>query len=140
MGIVTHLSEEFVFSDGQRGRVLASGGDGDGALFTGILVRYLAQAAQCELLSKDARLLAASLVHGSARAVWEGRREFDPELPLSEPGVNTSEIRGDAVAVFSPKFTEQAHTVLPAGTPVELSGQLQAWMVLEASALLTRIS
>ena len=79
-------------------------------------------------------------MHGSARAVWEGRREFDPELPLSEPGVNTSEIRGDAVAVFSPKFTEQAHTVLPAGTPVELSGQLQAWMVLEASALLTRVS
>lgn len=140
VGIVTHLSEEFEFADGQPGRVLASGGEGDGALFTGILARYLAVAARCELLSEDARLLAASLVHGSARAVWEGRREFDPDLPLNEPGINPNEIRERTVAVFSPKFTEQAHTALVPGAPVELSGQVQAWMVFEAAALLARAS
>lgn len=137
-GIVTHLSEEFTFSDGHAGRVLIASGSGDGGLFTGILARYLAVAAGSTVLSQEARLLAASMVHGTARALWEGRREFDPQLPMNELGIDPNEIRGQAVAVFSPVFTEQAHTALAPGVPVELSSQLQAWMILEASALLAR--
>ena len=137
VGIVKNLSEDFEFSDGSHHLVLHSGSDGDGALFTGILVRYLAQAAMSTMLSPEARSLASALVYGSARAVWEGRREFDPTLPLNEPGIDPNEIRDRAVAIFSPKFTVSARDALAAGKPVELSGQLQAWMTLEAAAHLS---
>ena len=69
--------------------------------------------------------------------MWEGRREFDPTLPLNEPGIDPNEIRDRAIAIFSPKFTVSTRDALAAGKPVELSGQLQAWMTLEAAARLS---
>ena len=53
VGIVKHMTEEVEFVSGARRRILISHGDGDGGLFTGILVRYLGMAASSPLLSDD---------------------------------------------------------------------------------------
>ncbi|MER7073154.1 glycoside hydrolase family 76 protein [Terrabacter sp. NPDC000476] len=101
-------------------RVLRTHGDGDGGLFTGILVRHLATAASPDSGLDDAtRATARRLVHDTAEALWGGR------APLELPG------RRDP-SVFP---------VEPGGRaprpPLELSPQLQAWTVLEAAATLT---
>ena len=66
--------------------------------------------------------------------MWDGRREFDPDLPMNELGIDPTEIRGEAVALFSPDVTRHISEVLKPAQPVDLSTQLQAWMVLEAAA------
>ena len=105
-------------------------------LFTGILVRYLGMAASSPLLSDEARALASSLIYSTARALWEGRREFDPNLPMNELGIDPNEIRGKALVQFSPRFTEPMSKVVKPGAPVELSTQLQAWTIFETAARL----
>ena len=101
--------------------VLRSHGSGDGGLFTGILVRYLAGAAGDERVEAGARAIAADLVSGTAEALWSG-----------------SELRwaGRARRVFATDPDIPAATDLPPGAEVELSGQLQAWTILEAAAAL----
>lgn len=136
VGIVKHMTEEVEFVSGARRRILISHGDGDGGLFTGILVRYLGMAASSPLLSDEARALASSLIYSTARALWEGRREFDPNLPMNELGIDPNEIRGKALVQFSPRFTQATSEALKPGAPVELSTQLQAWTILEAAARL----
>ncbi|EMY33171.1 glycosyl hydrolase family 76 protein [Arthrobacter crystallopoietes BAB-32] len=101
--------------------VLKTHGDGDGGLFTGILARYLALAAESATLPEAARSLARSLVANTADAFWAGRR-FDSH-------------RSWEVLVFSKDPAVPAKTSYPPGEQVELSTQLQAWMVLEAAAL-----
>lgn len=98
--------------------VLVTHGSGDGGLFTGILVRYLALAMGCEALDPPARETAARLVRDTAEALWEGRAT-----------------RGD-VLVFSPDPRMPASDAQPDGAPLELSTQLQAWTILEAAATL----
>ena len=112
VGIVKHMTEEVEFLSGARRRILISHGDGDGGLFTGILVRYLGMAASSPLLSDEARALASTLVYSTARALWEGRREFDPDLPMNEYGIDPNEIRGKALVQFSPRFTEPMSKVV----------------------------
>ena len=97
-------------------RVLRTHGGGDGGLFTGILVRYLALAATSAGLAEEARGTARRLVLDTADALWRGRRS----LPLSgrrDPSVFPTEPGGPSPA-----------------PPLELSPQLQAWTVLEAAA------
>ena len=99
--------------------MLRTHGGGDGGLFTGILVRYLALAATSGPGSTPRR---APRRDGScldtAEALWRGRGRLtvagrrDPSVFPVEPG-------GPAP-----------------GPPLELSPQLQAWTVLEAAATL----
>lgn len=110
---------------GRKGTVLRSEGTGDGGLFTGVLVRYLALAAVDERLSPETRAEAALLVTDTAEAFWEGRRLVAAQEPLARKG---------ARLVFSVRPELPARRTYPAGSVVELSTQLQAWMVLEAAA------
>ena len=112
-------------------RVLRTHGAGDGGLFTGILARYLALAADTDQLDASARATASRLVRDTADALWDGRdqgRHAGP--PASLRG------RGPGVTVFSLDPTRAAATALPAGDALELAPQLQAWTVLEAAARL----
>ncbi|MDM7991601.1 glycoside hydrolase family 76 protein [Arthrobacter sp. zg-Y877] len=113
--VSTHLTD-----DGGSARVLRTHGTGDAGLFTGILARYLAQAAVSPALPEPARRTAAGLVEATAQALWEGRGK-----------------RADWI-LFSSRPLEPAAATYPGGTAVELSTQLQAWMVLEASARVRR--
>ena len=104
---------------GHSTRALRTHGGGDGGLFTGILVRYLALAAAPRSgLPDPTRAVARRLVVDTADALWRGRGSLavagrrDPTVFPLEPG-------GRAPA-----------------PPLELSPQLQAWTVLEAAATL----
>ena len=110
------------------GTVLRGEGTGDGGLFTGILVRYLALAARDQRLPAAARETAASLVLDTAEAFWAGRRIIAAGEPLARFGGSL---------VFSARPEEPASVTYPPGTAVELSTQLQAWMILEAAAAVT---
>jgi predicted alpha-1,6-mannanase (GH76 family) len=99
-------------------RPLVTHGLGDGGLFTGILVRYLALAAKDDALEPSARASAAALVSDTAKGLWEGRAGRT--------------VHGEQVSVFPSAPTEFAR----GECRLELSTQLQAWTVLEASASL----
>lgn len=133
---VVHGAAKQFTVDGPHGKpVLRTHGGGDGGLFTGILARYLGRAASSELLDPGARNVARELVEETARALWEGRREFDPHEDFSVPGADRA--KGETVAVFSPESARHANDAQRAGAPVELGTQVQAWTVLEAAARLT---
>jgi predicted alpha-1,6-mannanase (GH76 family) len=106
-------------SPDSRTSILRCDGTGDGGLFTGILCRYLALAALDARLPAGARTTAAELVNATAEAFWAGRR--------TQGG-----------PVFSIHAAQPTDATYPAGTAVELSTQLQAWMALEAAASLSR--
>ncbi len=97
-------------------RVLKTHGSGDGGLFTGILVRYLALVATDARPSSDTRQVAAELVIDTAENLWEGRV--------------TRGWRHVPVTCF-PQDTSIEHGEV--GERVELSTQLQAWMSFEAA-------
>jgi predicted alpha-1,6-mannanase (GH76 family) len=101
-------------------RLLRTHGGGDGGLFTGILGRYLALAATTEGLSASARDTAAGLVTSTADALWRGRDLRGSDL--------------SSVSVWSPDPTVSARVSQAPGAPIELSTQVQAWMLLEAAA------
>lgn len=131
--IVAGAHQEFGRDSGER-RVLKTHGSGDGGLFTGILVRYLAQAALCQALTPKTRELARSLVLDTADALWDGRREFDPGLDFNDPHAQPDPKR--VVAIFSPDAQQHADAAQPVGRTVELGHQIQAWTTLEAAAAL----
>lgn len=112
--------------DGQGKLVLRGEGTGDGGLFTGILVRYLALAAGDARLPATTRTTARRLVLDTAEALWAGRtvRTASPDEANDD----------DGWLIFSMEPQRSAASAYPAGTAVELSTQLQAWMVLEAAA------
>ncbi|KUM36799.1 glycoside hydrolase family 76 protein [Arthrobacter sp. EPSL27] len=110
---------------GGSAAVLRCEGTGDGGLFTGILVRYLALAASDPRLPVATRSTAAALVTGTAEAFWQGRRIVPAGDPLARKGGRV---------LFSARPERPAHATYPEGAAVELSTQLQAWMVLEAAA------
>ncbi|GAA2740081.1 glycoside hydrolase family 76 protein [Terrabacter aerolatus] len=100
-------------------RVLRTHGGGDGGLFTGILVRHLAlAAAPGSGLGAEARATARRLVDDTAQALWRGRA-----------GLAVAGRRDPMVFPLAPG--EAAPRM-----PLELSPQLQAWIVLEAAATL----
>ena len=98
--------------------VLRSHDGGDGGLFTGILVRYLALAATDARLPERQRATAARLVRATGEALWAGRRS------------------AEGLTVFARHADRSAEADYPPGTAVHLSTQLQAWTVLEAAARL----
>ncbi len=93
-----------------RLRPLRLEGPGDRGLFTGILVRYLAAAADHPALPEPARATAARLVLNTAEALWRGRNA----QPFN---------------CFPERFPASA----PPASAVELSTQLQAWMAFETA-------
>ena len=103
-------------------RILRTHGAGDGGLFTGILGRYLALAATSDGLAAEARHTARRLVTATADALWRGRALRGPD-------------RSTAVSVWSPDPATPARTSQPPGARIELSTQVQAWMLLEAAAV-----
>ena len=113
-----------------KGMVLRCEGTGDGGLFTGVLGRYLALAARDGRLPEATRTTAARLVTDTAEALWSGRRSVAPGESLARRG-------GPGRLVFSYHPQRPATDTYPPGTAVELSTQLQAWMVLEAAAAVT---
>ncbi|HJW00128.1 MAG TPA: glycoside hydrolase family 76 protein [Arthrobacter sp.] len=106
-------------------QVLRCDGTGDGGLFTGILARYLALAAADARLPGPVRTTAAGLVLATADAFWDGRRPVTATEALA---------RHEGKLLFSALPEEPAASTYPPGAAVELSTQLQAWMVLEAAA------
>ncbi|GLZ33231.1 glycoside hydrolase [Lentzea sp. NBRC 105346] len=95
--------------------VVKGAGGGDGGLFAGILVRYLAQAALEPQLA-EAGSLAAELVYQSAEAAWLNR----------------------SMAVSGPLFGPEWSRPVVEREGRDLSIQLGGWMCLEAAALLER--
>jgi predicted alpha-1,6-mannanase (GH76 family) len=107
-------------------QVLRCEGTGDGGLFTGILCRYQALAAADARLPGSVRTTAARLVLDTADAFWEGRRPITAAEPL---GRNAGKL------LFSSLPEKPAADTYPPDAAVELSTQLQAWMALEAAAV-----
>jgi predicted alpha-1,6-mannanase (GH76 family) len=117
-----------VAHDGSRGRALRGDGGGDGGLFMGILARYLALAACDPRLPCAARSTARGLVTDTAEALWAGAE------PRAEPGLRPG---GGTGWTFPQRPGEAARDAYPAASRVELSTQLQAWMVLEGAHRVT---
>jgi predicted alpha-1,6-mannanase (GH76 family) len=114
--------------DTQGRLVLRGEGTGDGGLFTGILVRYLALAAGDVRLPAPTRAAARQLVLDTAEALWAGRT-------VRTDDANEASGKDDGGwPVFSTEPQRAAAETYAPGTAVELSTQLQAWMVLEAAA------
>ena len=90
---------------------------GDGGLFNGILIRYLADAA---LRRPELAPAARRIVLASATAAWEGRKE----------------IAGGPV--FAQDWRRPARIPRPGLAEADLSVQLSAWMLLEAAAAVQR--
>lgn len=134
-GVLTHFTTEFEH-ESETLRLLQTHGSGDGGLFTGILARYLAHVAHSPLLDDASKNTACQLVTDTARVLWAGRREFDPALQANQAGVDVNAIYGESVALFSPTVTVHASDALRPGAAIELSSQLQAWMIFEAAASL----
>jgi predicted alpha-1,6-mannanase (GH76 family) len=111
--------------NGKDLRALRGEGTGDGGLFTGILARYLALAAADPRLPATSRTRAVQLVTDTAEAVWEGRRLIAAWEPLA---------RHRGTMVFSVHPDQPAASTYPPDAAVELSTQLQGWMILEAAA------
>ncbi|MHC6594190.1 glycoside hydrolase family 76 protein [Arthrobacter sp. C152] len=106
--------------------VLRCEGTGDGGLFTGILCRYLALAAVDGRLPGPTRAAAARLVTDTAGGFWSGRREVGAGEARTAPA---------GASVFSLEAGQPAAETYPPGAAVELATQLQAWMTLEAAAV-----
>lgn len=114
-------------------------GDGDGGLFKGILVRYLAEVAVRlpgdSPANRATKKLAARLVTASAESVWEHRLEVDG-LPIF--GTDWTE---DARLPYNYGFGQ---TTLGEKVGIirvaerDLSVQLSGWILLEAVARLYR--
>ena len=119
--LVRATAAYLVYDDDGGIPLLRTHGSGDGGLFTGILCRYLAEAAAAPTLDRQTRQLAGGMVTELAERLWKGRATRNN------------------LALFSPDPRKTADETYPAGTGVELSTQLQAWMVLEASVRVARL-
>lgn len=127
--IATHLTRaDDPDAQGLSPNALRVHGDGDGGLFTGILVRYLALAARSPGLEDATRQSAAHLVRTNAQLFWDGRQSRSLPRRFGMPHAQ--------VFVFSPDPARPASETQPHGIPVELSTQVQAWTTLEAAAAL----
>lgn len=121
----------------ERG-VITGGDGGDGGLFNGILVRYLALAA-IQLRggpgTAESRESAAEIVFASAEAAWRGARELDGRVLFAADWTRPARIPGSSgqAAYFT------GGTVRSSEIPErDLSVQIGGWMAMEAAAALAR--
>ncbi|MDG0790505.1 glycosyl hydrolase [Cohnella ginsengisoli] len=113
-----------VLAGGPAG-MLPSEGDGDGALFKGVFVRYLGELIEADGASSGQ----AKLLLANASRLWTdgratGRQEGDSD------GESEGDAKGDAL--FGPAWSQPPETV------VELSADLSGVMLLETVARLER--
>lgn len=117
--------------------VILGGGDGDGGLFKGILVRYLADVAlrlPADSPSNIAtRKVARRLVMASADSVWNHRLEVDG-LPIFSSDW-TADARLPHNYGLGPSSVPEAIGMIRIDER-DLSVQLSGWMLLEAAARL----
>ena len=110
-------------------------GDGDGGLFKGILVRYLADVAvrlpSDSPANRAAKKIAGRLVLASAESVWNRRLEVDG-LPVFATDW-TADARLPHNYGLAPSSLPEALGVLRIDER-DLSVQLSGWMLLEAAA------
>ncbi|GAB3946155.1 glycoside hydrolase family 76 protein [Corynebacterium tapiri] len=110
-------------------------GDGDGGLFKGILVRYLADVAvrmpEDTPANRAAKKLAARMVLASATSVWNHRLEVDG-LPVFATDW-TADARLPHNYGLGPTNLREAVGVIRIAER-DLSVQLSGWMLLEAAA------
>lgn len=114
-------------------------GDGDGGLFKGILVRYLADVAVRlpgdSPASRATKKLAARLVSASAESVWEHRLEVDG-LPIFATDWTDDARLPHNFGLGATTLSEKVGVIRVAER--DLSVQLSGWMLLEAVARITR--
>lgn len=133
---VQHLVEAVADQmTGDTGGIDWRGGGGDGGLFKGILVRYLALVATslpgADKASATTRRTAKRIVLRSAESVWRYRLEVDG-LPLFPASWS-----GDAVLPQSGGLVGAALAGSAAAAEIperDLSVQLSGWMLMEAAA------
>ncbi|MDY3127520.1 MAG: glycoside hydrolase family 76 protein [Corynebacterium sp.] len=110
-------------------------GDGDGGLFKGILVRYLADVAVRlpgdSPVNRATKKLAARLVLSSATSVWEHRLEVDG-LPIFGTDWTDDARLPHNFGLGASSFGEKVGVIRIAER--DLSVQLSGWMLLEAAA------
>ena len=115
--------------------VVKGSGSGDGGLFRGILVRYLALVAtnlpDDQKLSRATKRLAAKLVLSTADAVWDQRLEVH-----GLPGFSADWTRQAEIPRVGGRITGSSGGAV-AGSEIaerDLSVQLSGWMAIEAAA------
>lgn len=110
-------------------------GDGDGGLFKGILMRYLADVAvrlpEDSPANRAAKKLAARLVLSSATSVWNHRLEVDG-LPVFATDWTADARLPHNYGLGNSSFAEAVGVIRIAER--DLSVQLSGWMLLEAAA------
>lgn len=111
--LITAIATHLVQPDG----TLRTHGGGDGGLFTGILTRYLALAALSPALPEVTRRTARTMITTTAHALWKGRAEREVGGRRRRTVLVFPAAPGDAAGKGA----------------VELSTQLQAWMIFEAA-------
>ncbi|CAJ1509398.1 glycoside hydrolase family 76 protein [[Mycobacterium] burgundiense] len=117
--------------------VLKGAGGGDGGLFSGITVRYLAQAATtlpgADAQTAAARDTARKIVLASARSAWDHRQTV-AGLPLFGPFWDRSAVIPAAEVAEGEEAQFVAGAVNASAAPErDLSVQLSGWMLMEAA-------
>lgn len=120
-----------------KGGVVIGDGGGDGGLFNGILIRYLALAALMlpgeERAQVDARRKAADIVRNSAIAAWENRLEVEGEPLFSSDWKQPARL-----PTLSGAGVFEGGSVTGSRSPErDLSVQLSGWKLMEAAHTVT---
>ncbi|WP_280236416.1 glycoside hydrolase family 76 protein [Nocardia cyriacigeorgica] len=119
--------------------VVQGGGGGDGGLFNGILIRYLAVVALM-LPGDDAeqvadRRRAASIVLSSAKAAWANRLEVEGEPLFGHDWSKPAQLPGGSSGAGH--FTSGGSVTASTVPERDLSVQLSGWMLMEAAYLVS---
>lgn len=119
--------------------VIRGGSGGDGGLFNGILVRYLAQVALMLPGSEHEQLadrrIAARIVEQSAAAAWANRLDVEGEPLFGHDWTRSAKLPGGSTGAGS---RNSNGAVTSSRVPErDLSVQLSGWMLMEAAHLVT---
>ncbi len=119
--------------------VVQGGGGGDGGLFNGILIRYLALVALM-LPGDDAeqeadRRCAASIVLSSAKAAWANRLEVEGEPLFGHDWSKRAQLPGGSSGAGY--FTSGGSVTSSKVPERDLSVQLSGWMLMEAAHMVS---
>ncbi|BDU09068.1 hypothetical protein FMUBM48_53310 [Nocardia cyriacigeorgica] len=119
--------------------VVQGGGGGDGGLFNGILIRYLALVALM-LPGDDAeqeadRRCAASIVLSSAKAAWANRLEVEGEPLFGHDWSTRAQLPGGSSGAGY--FTSGGSVTSSKVPERDLSVQLSGWMLMEAAHMVS---